>query len=189
MGFHVSWIARSGTSTLELLEVSRRNPSDQRHEFADVGWYLLELPAWTVLIADGSENSPELSAGHAQSLSKGNHETLYFWCCDTVMATELSCFTNGSEAWSIQYDCGDKSKRPAMIGNVPNIAHEILDGLRRKQRTDDGADYVYDLPTELGRHLIGFRHDTDLEVDDPAPFQVLIRPVMQQQSWWQFWKR
>lgn len=188
MGFRVSWIARSGTSSRELLELSRRTVSPERHEFPDVGWYLLELPAWVVLIADGTENYSELNADHAQTLSKGDCETLYFWCCDTIMASNLACFRNGSEVWSIQYDCGDKSKRPAMNGDVPEIAHEILADLRTKQLADDGADYVYDLTTELGRRLVGFRHDMDLEAADPQPFQVLTKPATQQHKWWQFWK-
>jgi hypothetical protein len=194
MGFRVSWIARCGTSTVELLRVSDRNLSGERHEFPDVGWYLLELPSdsqppWVLLIADGSENYADLSASHAQSLSKGGNETLYFWCSDTVMATELLCFKDGTEAWSIRYDCADKTKQPAMNGEVPQIAHEVLRDLRTKQRADDGADYIYDLTAELGRSLIGFRHDADLEIDDPEPFEVLGEPAKQRHAWWQFWKR
>lgn len=189
MGFRVSWIARSGTSTRELLELSGRTVSTERHEFPDVGWYLLELPAWVVLIADGTENYSGLNGGHAQALSKGNCETIFFWCSDTVMATDLACFRDGAEVWSIQYDCGDQLKRPAMNGDVPKIAHEILADLRMKQVADDGADYVYDLTAELGRRLVGFRHDTDLEGYDPEPFQVLVKPDSGRRNWWQFWKQ
>lgn len=193
MGFRVSWIARSGTSTDELLSVSHRNLTQERHDFPDVGWYLLELPStvqspWALLIAEGSENFADLDASHAQSLSTGGVETLQFWCSDSVMATELVCFKDGAEAWSIQYDCGDKTKQPAMNGNEPQIAHEILEGLRTKQQADDGADYIYDLTAELGRSLVGFRHDTDLEIDDPEPFQLLSKPT-RQHAWWQIWKR
>lgn len=98
---------------------------------------------------------------------------MYFWCSDTVMATELSCFRDGAIVWSIQYSCADASKRPAIKGEVPEITSEILEGLLAKQRADDGADYIYDLTAELGRRLVGFRHDMDSETDDPEPFQVL----------------
>jgi hypothetical protein len=194
MGFRVSWIARSGTSTDELLHLFGRNLSGERHEFPDVGWYLLELPShnhspWVLLIADGSENYSDLSASHAQSLSKGGNETLFFWCSDTVMATELLCFKHGREAWSIKYDCEDKTKRPAMNGDVPQIAHEILKELRTKQQADDHADYIYDVTAELGLCLVGFRHDADLEIDDPEPFQLLNEPMKRPHAWWRFWKR
>ncbi len=194
MGFRVSWLARSGTSTEELLQVSGRNLNGERHEFPDVGWYLLELPhapagPWVVLIADGTENFGDLEAAQAQALSRGGQETLHFWCSDTVMATELACFKNGAEAWSIHYDCSDQTKRPAMHGDVPQLAHEILQDLRTKQEADADADYIYDITAEVGRSLIGFRHDTDLEIDDPQPFQVLDPLNKGRRAWWQFWKR
>jgi hypothetical protein len=194
MGYRVSWIARSGTSTGELLQLSGRNLSGERHEFPDVGWYLLELPSenqspWVLLIADGSENYADLSPSHAQSLSKDGNETLFFWCSDTVMATELRCFQDGRQAWSIQYDCGDKTKQPAMNGNLPHIAQKILKDLQTKQQADDGADYIYDLTAEVGHSVVGFRHDTDLEMDDSEPFQLLSEPMKQRPAWWQFWKR
>jgi len=167
--------------------------SGERHEFPDVGWYLLELPSdespWVLLIADGSENFADLSASHAQSLSKGGNQTLYFCCSDTVMVTELLFFKDGAEVWSIQYDCGDKTKQPAINGDAPQITHEILKELRTKQQTDDGADYIYDITAELGRSIVGFRHDADVEIDDPEPFQLLNEPMKRPQAWWQFWKR
>lgn len=178
MGYRVSWIARAGTSTAELLKVSRRKLTGERHEFPDVGFYLLELPGadsnpWVVLIADGSDNFAELDATLAQSLSVGGHETLFFWCSDTVMATEMMCFKNGANAWSIQYDCEDETQRPKLTGDVPPIVHEILKNLRAQQEGNDGVDYIYDLTAVVGRSLVGFRHDADAATDDPEPFQVL----------------
>ena len=178
MGFRVSWIARSGVATSELLAVSKRAVTGERHDFPDTGWYLLALPStesqpWVVLIADGSDHFAELDGSHAQELSKPDAETIYFWCSDTVMATEIVGFKNGAETWSVQYDCDDKSKQPAMTGDVPEIAHEVLARLTAKQQADSEVDYIYDLTAELGRLLVGFRHDTDVQLDDPKPFQVL----------------
>jgi hypothetical protein len=180
MGFRVSWIARSGTSTKELLEASGRSLTGERHEFPDVGFYLLELPkpvggSWAVLIADGSDNFAELDESQAQSLSKGGNETLYFWCSDTVMVTELKCFIDGAVVWSIEYNCEDTARLPAIRSDVPAVANEILVDLRAKQRADDGADFIYDLTAEVGRRLVGFRHDMDPVTDDVEPFQVLSR--------------
>ena len=196
MGFRVSWIARAGTSTTELLEVSRRSLTGERHEFPDVGWYLLELThgrdaSWVLLIADGSENYADLDASLAQDLSNGGNEVLFFWCSDTVMATELECFKGGAMAWAIRYDCEDSSKRPEMQGKVPAVAHEILAELRAEQQADTEGGCDYDITAELGRRLTGFRHDRDLETDDEQPFQVLSEPLKPRPSpaWWQFWKR
>jgi hypothetical protein len=111
MGFRVSWIARSGTSTKELLHASGRYRTGERHDAPDVGFYLLELPErvrdpWVILIADGTDNFAELDDFVAQSLSENGHKTLYFWCSDTVMASELMCFEDGTIA---------RSKRPTPV--------------------------------------------------------------------------
>jgi hypothetical protein len=128
MGYRVSWIARSGTSTHELLAVSDRSVTQERHEFPDVGWYLLELPntvdtPWVLLIADGSDNYAELDPSHARELSNGGNETLYFWCSDTVMATELMCFKNGAYSGG-PIPLRRQGERPEFEGAVPSIAHE-----------------------------------------------------------------
>src|SRR6185436_6947626 len=124
MGYQVSWIARSGTSAAELLAVSHRTITGERHEFPDVGWYLLDLTRecdapWVLLIADGSKNYAELDESLAQELSNGGNETLYFWCSDTVMTTELMCFKDRAMVWAVRYDCEDAAKRPEMQGDVP----------------------------------------------------------------------
>jgi hypothetical protein len=164
-----------------LLRASRRKLTGERHEFPDVGFYLLELAkgepnAWVVLIADGSDYFMELDESLAQTLSNGGSETLYFVCSDTGMVTELKCIRDGGIVWSIEYDCEDEAKRPAITGNdVPAIVTEVLESLRSQQQKDADADYIYDLTAEVGRRLVGFRHDTDLDADDPELFQVLAR--------------
>jgi hypothetical protein len=178
MGFRVSWIAQAGVATDQLLAISKRAVTGERHDFPDTGWYLLGLPnpeaqSWVVLIADGSDHFADLEKSDAQELSKRGASTIYFWCSDTVMATEIVRFDNGNEVWSIQYDCDDTAKQPAMNGDVPAVANEILARLTEQQQADTGADYIYDLTAELGRLLVGFRHDMDVQTDDPEPFQVL----------------
>jgi hypothetical protein len=193
MGYRIAWIARAGSSTAELLALSQRYRTGERRDFPDVGWYLLELPTrpgqtpWVLLIADGSDNYSGLDPSQAQLLSADGNQTLYYWCSDTIMVTDLFCFQNNAVAWSIQYDCGAKSKRPALTGNVPDAVHEILKDLRSKQDADDGADYIYELTADVGRSLVGFRHDVDLQIDDPEPFQVLTLPKEKQRAWWRFW--
>lgn len=192
MGYRVSWISRSGSSTGELLDFSGRVLSGKSSEFPDLGWYLLNLPRkneppWVLLIASGSEHFAELNASQAQALSKGDHETLYFWCSDTVMATELLCFKDGAEAWCIQYDCNDKTMQPKLVGAVPKVVHKILEDLRVKQQAQDSADYLYELTAEVGLSLVGFRHDTDFQSDDPAPFLHLSKPTKKSRPWWRFW--
>lgn len=178
MGYRVSWIAQAGTSSEELLALVGRSPTGERHDFPDVGFYLLELHertdgAWSVLIADGSENFSALHEDQAQTLSRQGAEVLYFWCSDTVMASELACFRSGMLAWRLGYDCEDDGKRPEIGGNPPDVVSQIHARLRKQQQADPDADYIYELTAEVGRTLVGFRHDMDPDTEDEEPFQVL----------------
>jgi hypothetical protein len=76
------------------------------------------------------------------------------------------------------------------VGEIPVIAGDILDRLRAEQQADSdgGVDYVYNITADLGETLVGFRHDQDVEIDDPEPFQVLGDPP-KPAAWWQVWKR
>ena len=200
MGFRVAWIARAGESLQELLSVSDRTLTGECHDFPERGWYLLEIrradrQSWVVLIADGSDNFCDLSESQAQTLSENSNETIFFCCTDTAMATRLTLFKNGSLSWSIDYECSNKQRLPVMKGVVPEVTHEILKDLRAKQQVEDlqpnsnfACDHIYDLTAELGWRLVGFRHDTDLEVGDPRPFQLLgeSKPM---KPWWRIWNR
>lgn len=177
MGFRVSWIARTGDSTQELLSALNLIPTGERDDFADIGHCLLQLPSndppCVLLIASGTDHYMDLNATHAQFLSRDDHECIYFWCSDTVMMTQLISFRDGKEAWSITYNCEDEAMRPAMSGDVPEKAYELLEALRAEAETGNGGDYLYELTADLGLYLVGFRHDQDLETEDPAPFQRL----------------
>lgn len=175
MGFRVTWIARSGRSADELIAISQRVPSNERVEHPRTGYYLLEPPssAWVVLIAFGTEFLEDLDAERARALSEDGSETLRFACSDTVMATKLECFRGGSKTWSIEYDCEDETL-PVLSGDVPAFAEEIMDRLAQEQKTDPEVDHVYELTTEVGRELVGFRHDEIPGPEGSKPFRVLV---------------
>ncbi len=186
MGFKVSWVARAGASTKELIEASGCSPTGERHEFTEGGMYLLEQPNWAVLIADGLDVFLDLKKSFAESLSQDGVEVLHFCCSDTVMITELVCFENGSEKWSILYSCDEGE--PEIKGTVPKIVHSMLKELQAKQDADDGEEFVYELTGDVGEHLIGYRHDGGADTKDPEPFQVLSGRLKSDRKWWQFWK-
>ena len=173
MGFRVSWVASQGIAADEMLRAADRQRTKKRDEIPDLGWYLLELPPWVLLLADGRDSYRDLGRTYAKTLSAGGRETLFFRCSDTFMKTDLRCYRDGQEAWSIIYKSDEETKEPTINGDPPQLVQEILERLKTKQAEDNDADYIYELTAEMGLNLTGFRHDTDPETDDPRPFQVL----------------
>lgn len=172
MGFRISWVASQGITADEFLRTADKQRTKKRDEIPDLAWYLLELPPWELILADGRDNYRDLGRTYAKNLSAGGRETLFFRCSDTFMKTDLRCYRDGQEAWSIIYKSDEETKDPTLNGEVPDMVHEILTQLKAKQ-VDDDADHMYELTAEVGLALTGFRHDTDPETDDPRPFQVL----------------
>lgn len=179
MGFHATWIARSGTSIEELISASRRIPTGERVEHPGTGYYLVELPSatetaesWVVLVAYGTEFLEDLNADEAQALSEDGSQILRFVTSDSVMATKLVCFQNGTKIWSVEYDCEDETL-PVLSGEAPAVTHEILDRLVEEQKTDSEVDFLYELTAELAADLIEFRHDSGPSGELEEPFQVL----------------
>ena len=157
-----------------------------------MGWYLLEMPepAWTILIADGSDNYAKLDETLAQHFSDEGNETLFFWCSDTTMTSQLICFRDGKKVWSIDFDCEKVGQELQLTGDLPSVVQETLDELKESEPDDEDEAVGYELPMDVGRKLTGFRHDMDVEIDDDEPFQVLTEPnrFAKSKAWWQFWK-
>jgi len=180
MGFKVSWIARAGTSTTEILSVLKLDATSNRSKYLDVGFHLLETHSadgdpWVILVADGYESINELDQEKALSLSLFGSDVLYFCCLDTVMATDIKYFSKGANLWSIEYNSEEEAAHPSLTGDYPAVTNKLLSFLRARQEADSEADYIYELTTEVGRHLTGFRHDEDPDTDERYPFVVLTR--------------
>lgn len=193
MGFRVSWLAHAAISPNLLLQLIDSEPKGERHDFPDVGWYLLEMPdpAWTILIADGTDNFAKLNERIAQGFSCGGNETLFFWCSDTTMTSQLMCFRNGTKAWSIDFDCEDTTQALRLSGDLPDVVRETLSEMKGLESDEEDGAEGYDLPADVGRKLTGFRHDMDVDHDEDEPFQLLSEPRhfnKSKRAWWQFWK-
>jgi len=166
-------------------------PAGEREEFLDIGWYLLDLSAqapnaWTLLLAHGSESFAELADDHAEALSAGGHDTLYFWCSDTVMCSAISAYHNGACRWSVEYDC-EEDGGPKIHGDPPQLVHTLDRKVRDDQRVEDAkeaaeptsfgaADVLYGLTAKIGEALTSFNHSPWPQPDED-PFEGMYQPL------------
>lgn len=111
-------------------------------------------------------------------------------CCaaeEHVMYSSASGWTNGEEAWSITHDAQVAAEHLEATGTLPAEFPSIAERLRRQQRDDGGADFIFDIPVEVALALTGFRYDGSNPGGYPVErFEVLSRPVTKR--WWEFWK-
>lgn len=166
-----------------MLEATGFHLDGRRYDMADIGLYLLSLSPnaardapWTLVFALGSEHYECLHDGMATKLSRRGEPAYHFWCTDTAMVTELTCYTDGRPAWSVAIS-PDHDSRPGVAGTPPGWVRAILDERELQQTEADLAkervDHLYDATADIGYALMGFRHDHDPVTDHPEPFQLL----------------
>ena len=176
MGFKVSWIASRG-DTAALLASAGVERTEERHEFAEEGLYLLSLQSpspWRFLVAMGWDHLDRLSEAIAATASKGS-EALFFVALDTTMDTQLVAYRDGRELWSIAYSPDGEGLHTT--GDLPSLARPLIDAAIIDQTEADrgggGVDLLYDVPASIARAITGFRHDLDPVSDESEPFVVL----------------
>jgi hypothetical protein len=95
-----------------------------------------------------------------------------------VMFMSAALWRNGREIWSVQHRGGDYGDTDLVIkGSPPDSFEELRSrcfAAQESARGDEvGVDYVADIPLELARSIVGFKHDeANPEIDD-ARFRAL----------------
>ena len=104
----------------------------------------------------------------------------------------------GEQVWSVQHRGGDYGVDDLVIEGTPPEPFEEIRArcfaAQQAARHDKIAvDYVFDIPVELGRSIVGFRHDqADAHTD--ANFRELhigpdsrLTRAAARPPWWKFW--
>lgn len=165
MGWHTAWIAVESTDLdLALHALGWTRTGDTEDEHVDPGVVALRRGRWVVVFADGSEHRATLEADQALDASRGGR-ALYFTQTDFSMEAEIRMFEDGRETWSIVHANGEPAVAGAPPGAEALIAHYRAQNDAQAPDDKYRADYLYEVPPELGRKLVGFRHD-DPEADD-----------------------
>lgn len=131
----------------------------------DTGLYAVDVDGWLVVIGDGWDFMNLVEREQAARLSDRG-EVLFLYTDDTPMRAEITSFVGGTEAWSIAYDGSDGAGTPEVAGLLPDGAQALLAEAREAQAAAGGAsadvDHIYGVVADLGRQLVGFRHDETL---------------------------
>lgn len=125
MGYRSTWIAVYKQPLDTVLETMGFERTGERDELSEPGFNAVEMPEWSILIADGSDYYTELGEAEAATLSRGGR-SLLFTCSDTVMCTQLVEYANGNEVWRIDYEGINGVSEAEVTGNAPPLVHEHL---------------------------------------------------------------
>lgn len=166
MGFRTTWVAVKHAPLEKVVAETKLRDTGDTVSLLDVGLYGFELSEWAVVVGAGSAAYMKLDARPARALSaKG--EALFFQQSDTSMTATLLCYRDQQLLWSVRYEGFNGISDPIIEGEPPAALAAILDRRNACQARAGGAsarvDYLYEIPTDLGLALTGFRHDQDPE--------------------------
>jgi len=172
LGYSLSWCAVRGKDAKAVLDELGLCPTGDRELFAESPLVAAQLSAgWYVVVADHDERfqSEELRARLSQRCEVVT--------CDVeehVMYSAASGWQNGQVLWSVQHAGSDGLDDLRTEGQPPAVFADIRARLQAELADHDrDADYLFDVPIELAKALVGYRHDEDLAADDEEPFEVL----------------
>lgn len=179
MGYRCRWLA---TRTSDRADVLKRSgfevTAELTEEVYDPGLYAVDVDGWLVVVGDGWDFKDALEPALAARLSDRG-EVIFVCTDDSPMCADVASFTLGTAAWSLSYDGSNGVSEPKIAGNLPDAAQGALATAREQQRVAGGAeagvDHIYDAVAEIGRALVGFRHDQTLADGKYLPiFQLKI---------------
>jgi hypothetical protein len=172
MGFRSSWAAVDRVDLDEALQGlgwMRTGTVVDQHGLAGV--HALTLGRWAILFADGAVHADVLSAADVRRLPA---RTVFLSHSDTTRCNEIRGAEDDREQWSVVYDPA-VSPEPVVAGELPPELERILE--RRRTHRGDADDDASGVVLELGRSLVGFRHDRPTAADGFHAVQPLVPPV------------
>jgi hypothetical protein len=196
MGVSLSWVAVRATTANELYTKLGLAETGARGDYYDFPMAGLTLPSsWHLLTTNQCEHQI-LSAQVLRELSAGSSAV----ACSVeehVMYMSAALWRDGREIWSVQHRGGDYGIMDLVIRGSPP---EVLENLRSRyfalQAAAGGAnadvDHIADIPLELAKSIVGFKHDEINPGIDDTSFRALRQestglPAGPTRPKWKFW--
>jgi hypothetical protein len=199
MGSSLTWVAVCGLTQPECLARLRLVATDEVDDFTGTELAGTPFGDWYLMVAKGCEH-PIADAALLARLSQ-QCELLACVLEEHVMYSAVQSWRDGERLWQVEYEAGRHVGRLKTEGRLPaefaSIAARHVTG--PVPLDDKNADTGFEIPLELARHVVGFRHDRGegrrlrlrrlltrrrSEAVQGPP----IVPTARRPAWWQFWK-
>lgn len=161
MGFSVSWLATRDLSPEQLeARLGSSFLAVSEDSIGEVGNVATKLPNGFALLF--CHEDAELCESLAQQLSGQGGEFLAASVEEHVMFSRLTLWRGGERVWSVVHDGSEGGDELEVVGESPPELADVVARCEEERSAEDAhddVDYVFDVPIDLGRALVGFRHD------------------------------
>lgn len=145
---------------------------------------------WLLIVARGCEHR----IGRTDSLAKLANSAEVIACAveEHVMFSGAECFMDGRSLWRVEHDAQQSRRDLSVIGEPPEDFDEVRARHEKAQDEEDRGsaevDFIFEVPLDLARARVGFKHDELIPEIVDAGFDELRDSSVPSRAWWQFWK-
>ena len=196
MGYSLAWCAIEGKAT-EIIH--QQLGLAATGEFSDYGVATIVgryLPSgWYLIIAKGCDHKL-ISDGILQEISS---DCSVIACSieEHVMFCSAANWKDGQRKWFVQHRGGDYGPADlSSLGTPPPVFAMLRDHYISRQDVEGGekaeVDWLFEIPLELAKSFVGFRHDESTPGIEDGSFEILHLSqngllAHSSRPWWRFW--
>lgn len=175
MGFSLSWLAVKGKSSQAIRDELGFRPTGEKEKIPESDLSAVEMPnGWYLIVSNHTEQVvPDATL---QQLSSFGCELVTCFVEEHVTVSNATGWSNGQMKWSVTHDAQKDQKHLAIQGEPPAGFSGIRDNLFEKQTGKDDCDYIFDIPVETAKSVVGYRYDQDVPGLSADVFEVLTAP-------------
>jgi hypothetical protein len=173
MGYSLSWLAVKGKAPQAARDELRFHPTGKWQEIPAADLSAVEMPnGWYLIVSNHSDQVGSDAA--LQRLSSSGCELVTCFIEEHVMVSKATGWKDGRRIWLVMHDAQINLQHLDIQGEPPQGFAAIREKLLAMQ-TPQSCDYIFDVPVETARSIIGYRHDQDVPGLSGEVFEVLAK--------------
>lgn len=109
------------------------------------------------------------------------------------MVSSAEGWANAQRHWRVEHDAQRSIRHLTTSGTLPASYADALRNAQEAQDAEDAGDaavdFFFEVPLQLARDVVGFKHDEGMPNVNYKAFQVYDSPSgNSRRKWWQVWK-
>lgn len=177
MGFRICYLA-ARLPPEQFVEALSLSVSGTVHEQPHGDWWTAFLTEsnWSIIWCE-DESFGSRSAETISEISKRS-DVIHCQVNETVMWSSSEYWSAGKVLWRVAHDgSGDDKFNLTAEGELPRDFEKIREQHTYDQRTDsEDCDHMFEIPLELARSFLSFRHENILTSVNVDEFYILAPP-------------
>jgi hypothetical protein len=176
MGFAITWLAVDREGMDLVLAGLSLNRTGKFEDHPESPFSMARLTSGWQLLWINDYDAPILAAELLEAISR-DQDVLVCRIEEHVMASSAELWSSGQMAWSISHVGTNGPVGLDIVGQPPASLLAIRGCLEAAQVAEGGmdaeVDHIFDIPLQVARSLVGFKHDEDYEGAIEGQFEVL----------------